>query len=90
MARHADVRWNLPEGQRSAADGSLAHSWEAIQTAILMDIRDRLNVLRCAEFQQLPQVLRGIRRNTAKPPRRLAAQHHRRALQHRRARRATA
>jgi hypothetical protein len=35
MARHKDVDWNLPQGTPH-------HSWESINAALLMDLRDEL------------------------------------------------
>lgn len=60
MARHKDVNWDT--------DGL---SWEShVIVAVLMDIRDELKifnrVLRCPNFQLIPNILRGIRRNTAR------------------------
>jgi len=70
MPRLANIEWSLPEG-KPVAGGALEHSWEAIQTAILMDIRQEIQklnrILGCANFLEVPHVLRAIRRNTAKP-----------------------
>ncbi len=41
MARHKDVDWNLSD------TGAGVSTWEEVGVAVLMDIRDRLNVLRC-------------------------------------------
>lgn len=75
MARHSDVQWNLPEGERKP-NGSTSHSWESIHSALLMDIRDelkRLNgLLHCANFVDIPRRLERIARNTTKPKRRKA------------------
>lgn len=69
MARHRDTQWNLPEG-RPAGGGSTTHSWEAIHSAILMDIRDELKQLnqlfRCTNFLRIPAKLDRIGRNTEK------------------------
>jgi hypothetical protein len=63
MARHQNVNWPLPENQME--------SWQQVEVAVLMDIRDelqRLNtLLRCPNFQQIPAHLETIKRNTAKP-----------------------
>jgi hypothetical protein len=67
MARFKDVEWNL-QGE----NGNIA-TWEGIQIAVLMDIRDELKslngLLRCQNFLQIPTILREIRRNTARPRR---------------------
>lgn len=65
MARHKDASWTL-------SDRVL--SWEEVNTAVLMDIRDELKtlnaVLRCPNFMEIPRTLRTIRANTSKPKRR--------------------
>ena len=72
MARHKDVQWNLPEGVPNGR-GATVHSWESIQTAVLMDIRDelqRLNgLLHCSHFIAIPKTLREIARHTTRRPR---------------------
>jgi hypothetical protein len=67
--RHANTNWNLPSGD---SDGR--HSWESIQTAVLMDLRDelreithRLHPLTCRNFIDIPTRLNRIARNTAPP-----------------------
>jgi hypothetical protein len=64
MARHKDVDWTLPD--------KLA-TWDQVNTSILLDIRDELKslnaLLHCQNFQQIPQVLRGIRRKIPTPRR---------------------
>lgn len=61
MARHKDANWILPEKVFTTA---------TCQLAVLMDLRDELkrlnNLLHCNNFIQIPQYLRGIRRNTTK------------------------
>lgn len=56
------------------ANSNGSYGFEAAQLTVLMDIRDELQklnaVFSCHNFQQIPGVLRGIRRNTAKPKRR--------------------
>lgn len=68
MARFKDVEWKLPE----TADGRAA-TWDAVRVAVLMDIRDELKTLNrllgCPNFTSVPEILRGIRRNTSKPRR---------------------
>lgn len=77
MARHAGTRWNLPEGTPTPGGGT-SRSWEAIHTALLMDIRDELQninaTLRCPNFVAIPTVLRSINRNTTKRKRATKAQ----------------
>jgi hypothetical protein len=62
MARHKDSDWILPAG---SGDGLL--TWEQAGIAVLMDIRDRLNVLRCRDFLDMPFKLDRIARQTSKP-----------------------
>lgn len=63
MARYKDVDWTLNEDQIG--------SWQQVEVAVLMDIRDELkllnSMLRCPNFQQIPAKLDAIRKNTAKP-----------------------
>lgn len=65
MARHANLDWDLPSDRVS---------WEQVNTALLMDIRDelkRLNkLLACPNFVAIPQKLNMIVANTAKGRRR--------------------
>jgi hypothetical protein len=75
VARHKDTQWSLPEGKRNE-EGGTTHTWDSINAALLMDIRDELKelnetlrVLRCRNFLLIPAVLRGIRENTTKPTR---------------------
>lgn len=53
-------------------DGSVP-TWERANLAVLMDIRDELKTLNrllgCSNFIAVPEILRGIERNTAKPRR---------------------
>lgn len=64
MARHKDKNWGLNERVQ----------WEDVKVALLMDIRDELKKLNqtfdCYNFQRIPLVLDGIRKNTTKPKRR--------------------
>lgn len=66
MARHKDADWNLPD----------IVGWEAIQAAVLMDIRDelkRINArLNCSETMKIPRLLARIARNTNKKKKRKA------------------
>lgn len=59
MARHKDANWELQETD---------YSWDAVQAALLMDIRDelkRLNgVIGCSNFLGIPATLRTIETNT--------------------------
>lgn len=61
MARHKDVEWNIPNP---------ALSWEQVNAAVLMDIRDELkrlnNLFHCINFMNIPSKLDAIKRNTAK------------------------
>ena len=62
MARHKDADWNLvtlPNGR--------VETWEQAGIAVLMDIRDRLNVLNCWSFQDIPNKLDRIARQTSRP-----------------------
>jgi hypothetical protein len=69
MARHKDSDWSLPEGTPNGKDGT-NHGWEAIHTAVLMDIRNEMkklnSVFACRNAQMIPALLRGIARNTTK------------------------
>ncbi len=60
--RHKDNSWDLP---------ALAGTWEVVQAAILMDIRDELKlmnqVLQCHNTKDIPSILRKISINTNKP-----------------------
>jgi hypothetical protein len=85
MARFRDVSWRLP-----GSDDDATVTNDVVRQALLMDIRDRLDVLRCSEFRDIPSILRQIRTNTARPAftksERIAAnyQRYRRALMRRR------
>ena len=63
MANPRWVHWALGQGPR--------FSWEAIHTAVLMDIRDRLTellgIFKCGDAQDIPRQLRAINRNTRRP-----------------------
>lgn len=65
--RFKDQNWALPK----AADGAHIQSWEGVQVAVLMDIRDELKqlngVFACSNFQNILRVLKRISANTAKP-----------------------
>lgn len=56
-----DVDWDLPQSV----------TWEHVPTAVLMDIRRELKkinrLLHCPNFQDIPALLRGVKRNTTKP-----------------------
>ena len=68
MARFKDCNWELPE----TPDHQIK-TWEAVQFALLMDIRDELQTLNrllsCRRFMDIPLVLDQIQRNTKKRPR---------------------
>lgn len=76
MARHCNADWNL---------GDPPGTWEQVQVAVLMDIRDELQKLnshlRCYNFTRIPQVLDKINKNVA-PARRPRFTHT--AFKHRR------
>ena len=65
MARHKDATWNLSEPVKS---------WEEINCALMMDIRDelkRLNtLLHCSNFVGIPSTLTAINGKLRKPRRR--------------------
>jgi hypothetical protein len=59
--RKKNRNWNVAE-----ADGSVP-TWDRIQLAVLMDIRDELQelnrLLGCRNFIEIPATLRGIRKD---------------------------
>ncbi len=63
--RRKDLNWDVTN------DKGTVTSWEAVAVAVLMDIRDemkRLNsLLHCGNFIAIPQILRRVSLNTAKP-----------------------
>lgn len=67
--RHKNGNWTIPTTKAGNPE-----SWDDVRTALLMDIRDELQTLNrllaCPNFIAIPQVLRSIRRNTAKPRKR--------------------
>lgn len=70
--RFKDQNWALPK----AADGACIQSWEGVQIAVLMDIRDELKQLNgvFACFQNIPHLLKHISANTARPKRKKATE----------------
>lgn len=66
VARYKNVRWDLPGEETDAVISN-----EAVNQALLMDIRDELQklnrLLHCPKFTDIPHPLRAIRSNTAKP-----------------------
>jgi hypothetical protein len=64
--RFKDVAWDFA----TRGDGGI-ETWEQVQVAVLMDIRDEIKalnrILGCRNFLDVPTILRGIRTNTAKP-----------------------
>ena len=72
MARHRNCDWNLPDGSPKP-DGHITVSWECIQSALLMDIRDELQainrVLGCSNFTAIPRLLCAIEKNTTRAKR---------------------
>lgn len=65
--RHKNVNWTLP-----TSDSGAIETWQAVEIAVLMDIRDELQTLNrllgCSNFTRIPQVLRRISSNTANLP----------------------
>ncbi len=65
MGRFKNADWDLP------TDNGKIQTWQAVEVAVLMDIRDELQTLNrllgCPNFTAIPTVLRKIRANTAKP-----------------------
>lgn len=63
--RKKDVQWTV------ARDDGTVPTWEHVQVAVLMDIRDELKklnqLLHCPNAIDIPNILRAIRRNTTKP-----------------------
>lgn len=70
--RLKDVAWTL------TPDANGNYSFDAVQTALLMDLRDELKAIRlelqrmngvvqCSNTIAIPRILRAIQRNTAKP-----------------------
>jgi hypothetical protein len=71
MNETSNYEWHLKRAEAGV------YSWDHIQVSLLMDIRDelrslnqRLNVLGCPNFLQIPRKLDCIKRNTAKRKRR--------------------
>lgn len=64
--RHKNQNWALPTN----AIGNI-ETWQGVEIAVLMDIRDELQVLngllRCPNFLAIPKKLDAIRRNTSRP-----------------------
>lgn len=62
MARYPNANWSLPELR--------CETWEQVNVAVLMDIRDELQklnrLLHCSNFLEIPRILRTIRHNTTK------------------------
>lgn len=69
MARHKDSNWNLPDGERQPS-GSSTHSWQSIQSALLMDLRDELKelnrTLACYRVREAMDAIRRIDRRLAR------------------------
>lgn len=65
VRRYKNIEWELPE------EG--IGTWENVQVAVLMDIRDELQalnrILGCQNFLDIPNRLKRIALNTAKPKR---------------------
>ncbi len=72
--RQKNARWKVTD------DAGNTTTWDQVQVAVLMDLRDELQtlnrLLNCKHFVNMPATLNAIRRNTAKkrkrkPPARL-------------------
>lgn len=67
MPRFKDVEWDLDSAPGAP---NRAASWDVVNRALLMDIRDELKklnrVFECYNFVRIPRVLDRIQRNTAK------------------------
>lgn len=68
MARHKDIEWDQP---------AKVTEWSQVDTALLMDIRDelrlirrRLGALECPNFLAIPGTLDRLVKNTTKPRKR--------------------
>jgi hypothetical protein len=76
MARHKNKDWNLSGSEENGRSKDV--SAEHLPVAVLMDIRDELQVLNrllaCPNFIDIPNILRAIRRNTTKPRRKKRGQ----------------
>jgi hypothetical protein len=61
--RHRNQNWNIGHTLNGV-------SWNQVQCAVLMDIRDELQamnaILHCSNFLAIPHKLDAIKRNTAK------------------------
>lgn len=61
-----NVDWTVD----TAKNGVIA-DWEMVRVSVLMDIRDELQklnaLLHCSNFVAIPQILRRVSANTAKP-----------------------
>lgn len=77
--RFKNTEWPLP----TTADGRIL-TWEYVPIALLMDLRDELKslnvhmanmnqVIQCPNFIAIPQILKRISTNTAKPRKRKKA-----------------
>ena len=67
MARHKGLDWSLPEYSQRPGH----HSWESIHTALLMDLRDELKLLKSLLHSN--NVTRGIKRRVAAAARKRVA-----------------
>lgn len=61
MSKHKNVRWDLPKQ---------VDSWQQVEVAVLMDIRDELQklnrLLGCSNFINMPRTLSRIDKRLAK------------------------
>lgn len=69
--RRKNVNWTVADEQGGVP------TWERVTIAVLMDIRDELQLLNrllhCRNFQNIPRKLDRIGRNTTKPVRKRAS-----------------
>lgn len=76
MPRLKNIDWDLPEGLPKG--NRTVHQPNDIHSALLMDLRDELRMIRevlcsrlnCPQFLEIPITLQRIARNTAKPKKR--------------------
>lgn len=65
--RHKDADWVFPTTDKGAIE-----EWQYVGIAVMMDVRDELKklnaLLHCHNTVAIPEILRGIKRNTANLP----------------------
>lgn len=71
-----DTRMKNRQWQPAETDGRVP-TWERVNLAVLLDIRDELQTLNrllgCQNFTDVPNILRAIQYNTKKPRKRKTA-----------------